>query len=995
MTKKNDSHMSLPNREPDCLLPYDAFWRFLPLVAFGILDALFVKIVFLHKILPGFGFFEVLRAWMPDVSALLFVLLVFMVGYAFASGWLRKFVVVLFHVVMLYLLVGYAFNLGYFLVSGEQLSAGLIKIWLYNFENANKIMASEVSVSRLLFLGVQLLAVGGSVWFQVSKFGRNRLERMGCMGRVGSLSVFLLVAVSYYASASVPKLEGAAKPLSTQIAFKLTADVIRSYSSSGSQLEEEIEVPEYLKFDEPLVFDPNSAKQRPNIVIIGFEGLNWLNSDVYRPGLGTTPFLARLAKDSMVVDYEYTVMPHTTKALVSILCGIYPYVAIKPIETEDGVLPKRCLPHILHSQGYVSAFFESALNFERRKELTQNMGFDVYMDLESMPADEFETVNYFGKEDKAAIVPSMAWVDSVKDEPFLLTYMTITPHHNYVIPQNFPYKNFGVSDRDYNNFLNTVRYTDDFVREVFEQLKKRGLMENTIFIVLGDHGEAFGEHVAREHDLVIWDEGLRSFALYYSPKYLPKGVRVQGVRSHLDLIPTIVDVLGLRPVSGNMLGISLLRPVAANRVLFHSCSLDDKCMAEHIGPIKTIYFYDERPAEVYNDFEDPYERNNLAFEPPFTKEYIQRRIQDMLFWKKAVNYQYMQLKRATEHRQISDSMPKVAHRANVDFDGYLQLVGFDANKGRKTIRAGTTLQAHFVFACTNKLVANRQRAKFFRVRFRLEHSSGQIKDELHAQDVNGGVEMSVDVKVNDYSHLFQQCRAGQYVSVISSVSVPSKWPAGTMKALVGIEDTSTGKLLSASSESDRIENDRVLLGTFEVEPLPMDEDRMRQIAEEKLKSLRSLKPFPVKTKVGAVFGDRLELYGITPVVNDLYLRNSLEFELVYHVLKAPLPKGWKFMLVLKAADRKLLYQLDVLGNAYPVDEWKDGEYLHDYLRFVVVERYFVPGKYTLWLKLLDSQDKMVPITKCPQGVLCSDADGVLFGVMRIRAGAPTGPAEKK
>jgi lipoteichoic acid synthase len=69
-----------------------------------------------------------------------------------------------------------------------------------------------------------------------------------------------------------------------------------------------------------------------------------------------TPFLDEFFQESIVYDQVYTTVSHTSKALVGILCGMYPILRMEPYESGPNQLPLVCLPHILKPQGYRTAF---------------------------------------------------------------------------------------------------------------------------------------------------------------------------------------------------------------------------------------------------------------------------------------------------------------------------------------------------------------------------------------------------------------------------------------------------------------------------------------------------------------------------------------------------------------------------------------------------------------------------------------------------------------
>src|SRR4029077_15419001 len=97
------------------------------------------------------------------------------------------------------------------------------------------------------------------------------------------------------------------------------------------------------------------------------------------------------------------------------------------------------------------------------------------------------------------LAPSKAWLEAHPGRPLFVTYLTVTPHIPYYAPGRYGTLRFSEDDA-YNRYLNSVRYEDFFLRELIAQYATLGLYEDTVFIVLGDHGEGFGEHGRFTHD---------------------------------------------------------------------------------------------------------------------------------------------------------------------------------------------------------------------------------------------------------------------------------------------------------------------------------------------------------------------------------------------------------------------------------------------------------------------------------------------------------------
>ena len=149
-----------------------------------------------------------------------------------------------------------------------------------------------------------------------------------------------------------------------------------------------------------------AGKKPKNVVLVVLESTRWDATTAYVPGLATTPRLAELASAGLRVERAIVDMPHTSKALISILCGYSPRWSVETTETEAGGLGRPCLPHVLGRLGYTSAFFQAATGgFENRHQFALNAGFQDIRTRESYDETGFEETNYLSVEDKVMVKP--------------------------------------------------------------------------------------------------------------------------------------------------------------------------------------------------------------------------------------------------------------------------------------------------------------------------------------------------------------------------------------------------------------------------------------------------------------------------------------------------------------------------------------------------------------------------------------------------------------
>lgn len=813
---------------------------------------------------------------------------------------------------------------GYFAATGSHLSAASLDVWLSNMSETNTVIAGEAMTWKLPLVVAQVaFALAAAVAFRTPPV-RRALGRRGRLSRRAAVAVAVAFAALLVAALAVPPLSGVRAGLGRSIPISLAAQAGRALAESlrggGGGLEEER--------PSDIEFETREGAPRPNVVVIMFESLNWKSSDVYAPGRNTTPFLEKIAKDSLVIDRQYAVLPHTSKAIVSILCGMTPYPGNKRIESTPGILPKQCMAHVLRGQGYRTAYFQPAMDFEERSQLVKNMGFETFRGLNDLKTEGFEKTSYFGREDKIMVGPSLEWVDSVKGQPFFLAYMTLASHHNYVTPQSFPRTAYPETDPDHVNYLNAIRYLDDVVREIVEGFGKRGLLDDTVFLIVGDHGEAFAEHARRQHDLIMWEEGLRTAALIYAPGVLPNPGRIEGVRSHLDLVPTVVDLLGLTPKNGSFEGSSLFRPAPEGRKLFHSCWFNNQCGAVREGAVKTIYHFESQPMEVYDVFADERELSDLAGKEPYGAAFLASRKREFLDWKRGVERRYRDWEAGLTKGRVLREPPPVAHGVSAVFGDAVELVGYDV--APEVLEAGGELRARYVFRCLKSPPAGTE--LFVHL---LKDRGGHVNAD---HDPVGG------------AYPVPGWKPGDYIVDDHSIHIPADWSGESVRLAIGFWNKRTKKRLPVACETMIVTDNRLVVADKRLAPRrpaarPDEAAVRRKVAEW----VGTAKP-EIGKPFGDVFGGRIELVSADLRRADVKLAGTVEADYVFRAL-GPIPDDWKLVvsLVREGDGRTIKGDHEPIGGLYPMRLWREGEYVVDRHSLHIDMYLSKTGSYGLWL----------------------------------------------
>ncbi len=584
------------------------------------------------------GAFEAIR-W--DVLLLLLVALSFLFLLERTRGWPRLLSLAVLYVLVSVLMLLPAVALGYRLSTGTPMEGTLLKYFLFHISDLAGVVSGEVrGLNALLLLLPLLILLLPTLLLRLPPVRRWATPPAaeapaGTPWHVlwGALPVLLLL--------TLPPRVALPNAFEASSYTGMVGGMVQDASAEAAYVED-VPPDSTPPFDtRALRFAATDSTRRMNVVLVIMESTRAASTTPYQPDLDTTPFLDSLARHGLLVEQMYAVVPYTNKALTPLLAGIYPYPHRDVVESRPGGVPGPGLAGLLRPLGYRSAFFTPAdLGYEDKDLILRNFGFDTVRGDGAYPKDGFERTNYFGYEDRIILQPSLDWVDERRaaGEPFFLAYLTLVAHHPYAVPSTFPQRDYGVEDPSLNHYLNALRYTDAFLREIVHAFAARNLLDETLFIILGDHGQAFGEHGQRMHTDVLWDEALHVPTVLYNPVRFPKSGRIAGPRQQIDLLPTVADVLNLRVEGGFYPGSSLLHPPTPGRALFHSAWESNVALAMRRDSLKVVLRFQQPPMDVFDFRNDPLERHNLADDLP--PERLQAAQQELLLWRQSVQQIY-------------------------------------------------------------------------------------------------------------------------------------------------------------------------------------------------------------------------------------------------------------------------------------------------------------------------------------------------------------------
>jgi arylsulfatase A-like enzyme/Flp pilus assembly protein TadD len=358
-----------------------------------------------------------------------------------------------------------------------------------------------------------------------------------------------------------------------------------------------------------------------NILLITLDTLRVDRLSVYSDKYVKTPNIDRLAGKSFIFTRAFSHNPLTLPAHTNILTGTTP--CFHGISDNTGYrLDKRFLTiaQYLKQSGYRTGAFIGAFPLDSRFGLDR--GFDVY-------DDQYGTHNqleFFFVERPAqkVIEPAVQWISQQDSSPgknkwFAWVHL-FDPHQPYLPPS--PY------NKEYRHDLYSgeVAYVDASLKVLFDFLENKGLMENTVIVVTGDHGEALGEKGEETHSYFAYNNTIHIPLLLYIPGTVPgeKGIKIHENVCHVDIFPTICHILNL-DIPRHLQGESLL-PLIENHLKGNPGDGKPRVIYfESLSPYLNwgwsplrgfvrgdIKFIDLPVTEVYNIEDDSDENHNIA-----------------------------------------------------------------------------------------------------------------------------------------------------------------------------------------------------------------------------------------------------------------------------------------------------------------------------------------------------------------------------------------------
>ncbi|MES1176534.1 MAG: sulfatase [Myxococcales bacterium] len=325
------------------------------------------------------------------------------------------------------------------------------------------------------------------------------------------------------------------------------------------------------------------------------------------------PNLTKLAEDSVVYTNEYALSSYTAKSVAGFLTSRYPSTLYRS-GYFFATYPKSdlFLAEVLHEHGIPTTSWHGHLYF-RSAGLEQ--GFDTWQFVPGIRFDP-ETDNSITSQDMTPLGIKLLSKTENTGKQFFAWAHYMDPHDQYNKHPESP--DFGNKNRD--RYDNEVFYTDLWLGKLLDFARAQPWWKDTVLIVSADHGEAFGEHGFYKHAFEIWEVLTRVPLLVSGPGIKPR--RIDERRSHIDLAPTILDIMGLPP-EPSFMGKSVLPELQGAAPDNREPILSELTEDSHNPPRRAFILGDykllvikERKFMLFNLRKDPGEETDLAATEP-------------------------------------------------------------------------------------------------------------------------------------------------------------------------------------------------------------------------------------------------------------------------------------------------------------------------------------------------------------------------------------------
>ncbi|TWT09131.1 LTA synthase family protein [Planomicrobium sp. CPCC 101079] len=331
--------------------------------------------------------------------------------------------------------------------------------------------------------------------------------------------------------------------------------------ADGSEL---VEVNNYVRANqaEPSE-DMFGAAEGRNLIVVSLESMQTFPINNTMNGQTITPFMNELTKDEDTIYfpnfYHQTGLGKTSDSEFLFENSLYPLSGGAVFFTHSGNT-FNSLSEKLGSKGYhTTVQHPNAKSFWNRDMMYESLGIDEFLDINSFEIGEGDAVNW-GMKDIPFMEQSVAHMAEMP-QPFYSRLITLTNHHPFFLDEEDQFiGEYDSVSGTLNRYFQTVRYMDESVKTLFDELKAAGLYENSVIVMYGDHygisenhNEAMQQYLNKEITPYETAQLQRVPLFIHIPGY-GEGRVEEEVGGQIDLRPTVLNMLGVETIKDIQFG---------------------------------------------------------------------------------------------------------------------------------------------------------------------------------------------------------------------------------------------------------------------------------------------------------------------------------------------------------------------------------------------------------------------------------------------------------
>lgn len=328
--------------------------------------------------------------------------------------------------------------------------------------------------------------------------------------------------------------------------------------------------------------DLYGAAKGKNVIVVKLESMQSFVIDKEINGEPITPFLNELKDQSYYFNnfYHQTGQGKTSDSEFLLDNSLYPVGRGAVFFTHGTNDFHTATPNAIKEEGYTPVTFHANnKSFWNRDVMYKSLGYDQFFDIDSYDVNEENSVGW-GLKDIEFFQQSIPYMQDL-EKPFYAKFITLTNHFPFVLDEEDRFVDeFDSNSRTLNRYFPTVRYSDESVKVLFDELKKSGLYEDSIIILYGDHygisenhNEAMSQYLGKEITPYENAQLQRVPMFVHIPGVTDKNPKeFDTVSGQIDLKPTIKHLLGMETKNDIQFGADLFSEDRNDFVVFRDGS---------------------------------------------------------------------------------------------------------------------------------------------------------------------------------------------------------------------------------------------------------------------------------------------------------------------------------------------------------------------------------------------------------------------------------------